>query len=428
MDSMIVANTGLDVFCIALSLIPMIYLMNEQRLRQKLNWYFWGISVSNMFMIIGDLADWIIEAPSGADMKIVLSFFTMVYYISSGFVLYFFGRYMDAYLRFPKRMRKNFRIVLTLLCGVQIFFAATSPFTGAIYYVTENGYQRGSLFMVSQYIPLLCYLLFSFIILLYRKKLTRRELFFFLFYIFIPLAAGMTQMFFRGIAIVNVGVTLALLFIFVNIQSERDLLIKEQEKELGELHTDIMLSQIQPHFLYNTLTTIRQLCDIDPGLAKESIRDFAYFLRANMDSLTNKAPIPFGQELGHTEHYLKLEQQRFVGRLYVELDTPVTDFSIPPLSLQPLVENAVRHGIMMRDEGGTLTIRTDETIDNYLVIVSDDGVGFLPGTLTEDGNSHIGIENVRQRLQTMSNGTLKITSLPGQGTVATITIPKEGAL
>lgn len=125
------------------------------------------------------------------------------------------------------------------------------------------------------------------------KKLIRREVIFFLLYIFIPLGAGASQMFLRGIAVVNVGVTLALLFIFVNIQSERDLLIRQQEKELAESRVEIMLSQIQPHFLYNTLTTICQLCDVDPHQAKAAIRDFSLFLRGNMDSLESKAPIPF---------------------------------------------------------------------------------------------------------------------------------------
>lgn len=232
-------------------------------------------------------------------------------------------------------------------------------------------------------------------------------------------------MLFRGIAVVNVGVTLALLFIFVNIQSERDLLIKQQEKELGELHIDIMLSQIQPHFLYNTLTTLRQLCDIDPKLAKESIRNFSYFLRANMDSLTSKAPIPFEQELKHTENYLSLEQLRFQSRLHIIYEITVRDFSIPSLTLQPIVENAVRHGVLRREEGGTITIRTEETDELYQIIVSDDGVGFVSSQDKTDGHTHVGISNVQERLSAMCGGTLVIQSKTGMGTTAAITIPKE---
>lgn len=426
MDNMVVTNIALDIFCIVLSLIPIVYLLNVHRFHQKLNRYFMGVSISNAFMIIGDLADWAIQSPTDLCMKMVLSFFSMIFYVSSAFVLYFFGRYMAEYLKLSSRARKIFLIAMIALCGVQVFFAVISPFTGAIYYISDSGYQRGSLFMISQYVPLLSYLLFTFLMIWYRKRLSRRELVFFLLYIFIPLGAGGTQMFLRGIAVVNVGVTLALLFIFVNIQSERDLLIKQQEKELGELHIDIMLSQIQPHFLYNTLTTIRQLCDIDPKLAKESIRNFSYFLRTNMDSLTNKAPIPFEQELKHTENYLSLEQQRFQSRLYIIYEITVRDFSVPSLTLQPIVENAVRHGVLRREEGGTITIRTKETDCSYQIVVSDDGVGFAPRQDESDGHSHVGISNVRERLLAMCGGTLDIRSIGGIGTTATITIPKEG--
>ena len=425
MENMTIANIALDIFCMILSLIPIVYLANDRRYQQKLNQYFLGISIANAFMIIGDLADWCIREASEPLMRLTLSLFSMLFYISSAFVLYFFARYMDEYLKLADRARRLFLAVITSLCGVQIFFAVLSPLTGAIYYVSEAGYQRGPLFMISQLVPLLCYLSFTFLVILCRKKLTRREVAFFLLYIFIPLGAGATQMFFRGIAIVNVGVTLALLFIFVNIQSERDLLIKQQEKELAESRIDIMLSQIQPHFLYNALTTIRQLCDVDPKQAKAAIRDFSMFLRGNMDSLKSKAPIPFEQELAHVENYLALERQRFQGRLQIVYDITVRDFAIPPLTLQPIVENAVRHGVLRREEGGTVTIHTEESGSAYIITVRDDGVGLFARRDELDTHSHIGLENVKGRLAALCGGTLTLDSQPNVGTVAMITIPKE---
>lgn len=425
MDNITVANIALDLFCMILCLIPIVYLVNERRYQLKLNRFFMGISISNAFMILGDLADWCIQDASVPNLKLVLSLFSMVYYVSSAFVLYFFARYMDEYLKLSERTRKSFLAVVTAICSVQIFFAVLSPFTGAFYYVSDGGYQRGPLFMISQVVPLLCYLLFTFLLILCRKKLTRRELVFFLLYIFIPLGAEMTQMFFRGIAVVNVGVTLALLFIFVNIQSERDLLIKQQEKELMEGRIDMMLSQIQPHFLYNALATIHQLCDIDPKQAKEAIRDFSLFLRGNMDSLRSKAPIPFEQELSHAENYLSLERQRFQGRLRVVYEIGARDFSIPPLTLQSIVENAVRHGVLKREEGGTVMVRTEETDTGYVITVQDDGMGFPVKPDEQDTRSHVGIENVRGRLDAHCGGTLTLHSERGVGTTAIITIPKE---
>ncbi|MBC8570295.1 sensor histidine kinase [Zongyangia hominis] len=423
MDNLTIANIALDIFCLVLCLIPIVYLVNDRRYQLKLNRFFMGISISNAFMIIGDLADWCIKDVSEPTMALALSLLSLLFYISSAFVLYFFARYMDEYLKLSGRVRTIFLAVITALCAVHIFFAAISPFTGAIYYVSASGYQRGPLFMISQMVPLLCYLSFTFLVIWCRKKLTRREVIFFLLYIFIPLGGGAAQMFCRGIAVVNVGVTLALLFIFVNIQSERDLLVKQQEKELAESRIDIMLSQIQPHFLYNALTTIRQLCDVDPKQAKEAVRDFSLFLRGNMDSLKSKAPIPFEQELSHVENYLSLERQRFQGRLQIVYDITARDFSLPPLTLQPIVENAVRHGALSREEGGTVTVHTGETDTAYVITVQDDGLG-IRATL-EDGRSHVGIENVRGRLSALCGGTLTLDSVAGVGTTAVITIPKE---
>ena len=144
-----------------------------------------------------------------------------------------------------------------------------------------------------------------------------------------------------------------------------------------------------------------------------------------MNSLKEQAPVPFESELRHLETYLSLEKMRFGDELNIEYDIEATDFLIPSLTVQPLVENAVKHGVGMKEDGGTVTIATKEFDDRYEVIVSDDGVGFDTAKKPNDGRTHIGMENVRNRLKTMCNAVLNIESTVGKGTVATITIPKE---
>ena len=144
-----------------------------------------------------------------------------------------------------------------------------------------------------------------------------------------------------------------------------------------------------------------------------------------MNSLKEQAPVPFESELRHLETYLSLEKMRFGDELNIEYDIEATDFLIPSLTVQPLVENAVKHGVGMKEDGGTVTIATKEFNDRYEVIVSDDGVGFDTAKKPNDGRTHIGMENVRNRLKTMCNAVLNIESTVGKGTVATITIPKE---
>lgn len=428
MDQMVTANIALDIFSIVLSLVPVVYLLSSQRYKQRMNQYFLGICISNIFMIIGDLSDWCIQDASSPSMKIILLSLTAVFYAASAFVLYFFAQYINEYLKLSGRARTAFLMTVTVICGIQVFFAVISPFTGSIFYVTDSGYQRGPLFFISQLVPLLCYILFTALVIVYRKKLTRREVMFFLLYIFVPLGGGAAQMFLRGIAVVNIGVALALLFILVNIQFEHEIALRRQEKELAELRIDIMLSQIQPHFLYNALATISHLCKHDPEQAVTAIKEFSMFLRRNMDSLKNRNPIPFEQELNHVMNYLYLEQQRFQQRLRVVYDVTATDFLVPPLSLQPLVENAVRHGVLKKEDGGVVTIRTQETKEAYQVVITDNGIGMEKSKSFSDlgEHAHIGIDNVRSRLETMVRGSLEIES-DDAGTTVTMYIPKEEA-
>ncbi len=201
--------------------------------------------------------------------------------------------------------------------------------------------------------------------------------------------------------------------------------VHEMEKELIQSRISVMISQIQPHFLYNSLIAIQQLIDEDPEKAEEAIGNFAFFLRGNLDSLSAVEPIEFYKELNHTKTYLSLEQMRFGKRLKVEYDIKISDFMIPSLTIQPLVENAVRYGISKKPQGGKVTIKTIENDHEIIIVIKDDGVGFDINKKIESGRSHIGIKNVNNRLSAQCNGSLKVESVKDVGTIAVIRIPKE---
>ena len=199
----------------------------------------------------------------------------------------------------------------------------------------------------------------------------------------------------------------------------------ELEKELSELNITLMISQIQPHFLYNALNTIKYLIKKDPKTAEGAVVKFSNYLRSNMDSLTQKEPIPFEKELDHVKNYVDIEQLRFGERLKIEYDIQVVGFTIPPLTLQPIVENAIKHGVNQRPEGGTVTIKTDETKSYVIIIVEDNGVGFDINEKKNDGRSHVGIQNIRKRLEEIMSALIDIKSEVGIGTTVTIKIPKR---
>ncbi len=198
------------------------------------------------------------------------------------------------------------------------------------------------------------------------------------------------------------------------------------EEELAQSRIAIMLSQIQPHFIYNTLVVISHLCDIDPAQAKQAVLEFSRYLRGNLDALTCHTLISFEAEMEHTRNYLAIEQKRFGERVKIETDLRATGFMLPALTLQPVVENAVRHGITKQMHGGTVWIETRDG-DGYVeILVRDDGVGFdTAARREEDGRTHVGLENVRQRLAAMRGGTLQVESAIGQGTSVRITLPQN---
>lgn len=201
---------------------------------------------------------------------------------------------------------------------------------------------------------------------------------------------------------------------------------EEKEIKLREQRMTLMLSQIQPHFLYNTLNTITALCRINPKLAEETTVKFSGYLRENMHNMGKNDTQPFYKELEHTKIYIDIEKLRFGNRVKVEYDIKIDDFSMPTLTLQPIVENAVKHGICNRLEGGTIKISTEKKDKDNIIIISDNGIGFEMEKVLKDGGEHIGIHNVKERLKSIANAELEITSFIGIGTVVKIIIPRKG--
>ena len=138
------------------------------------------------------------------------------------------------------------------------------------------------------------------------------------------------------------------------------------EAELRENRISIMLSQIQPHFIYNTLGTIERMCLKDPEKAFDLVRNFSLYLRGNFSELDSVAPIRFAEELKHIEYYVNIEKVRFPD-MNIEYNVEITDFVLPALSVQPLVENAIKHGLMRLETGGTVVIHSYETSRTFVL-------------------------------------------------------------
>ena len=196
----------------------------------------------------------------------------------------------------------------------------------------------------------------------------------------------------------------------------------EQELKAGQ-RIQIMKTQIQPHFLFNTLNTIRAVYSMDPPLADRTLEKFSRYLRQNLDALEQPDLIPFSREMEHTRLYADIEMLRF-PHIRMEYRIEDEDFAVPALSVQPLVENAIRHGVRSREEG-VVTVSSYRDESGHVVEIRDNGVGFDPDAQKPPGETHIGIGNVRGRVEQLCGGSLNVESGIGKGTVVTLHIPFE---
>jgi len=192
--------------------------------------------------------------------------------------------------------------------------------------------------------------------------------------------------------------------------------------EFDQSQVSLLLSQIKPHFLYNTLNSIRTLIRIQPEKADQLIYHFSRFLKANMNAI-DEIMVPFSREFEHIQFYVNIEQTCF-PKLKADYQIETQNFSVPSLTIQPLIENAIKHGVLKRVEGGTVRLRTYEDADAWYVEIDDDGIGFSPEHLQSKGGG-IGLRNIERRLKYYCRATLYIQSALGQGTFIRVTIPKQ---
>ena len=199
---------------------------------------------------------------------------------------------------------------------------------------------------------------------------------------------------------------------------------QEQKEEAERQRTRVAVLQMRPHFIHNTLVSVYYLCARDPKKAQEVIKDFSRYLQSNFDAIVEEGTIPFEKELEHTSAYLAVEQARFEGQLFVTFDTACTDFFLPPLTLQPIVENAVKHGLDPNLEPLHIFISTERMEDCVQITVEDNGPGYDPPA---DSNPRATLENIRERLRSMCGGTLEIARHDAGGTRVKIFVPQQSS-
>ena len=319
------------------------------------------------------------------------------------------------------------RLLYAVLGVLAVYFAmlVSVPFIDGFAYVMADGqYRRGPLYPLLL-LPMVALLLLDLVGVIRRRKRLSRKVFLSFLVAILPIMVALTvQLFLDVFPLVDVCYILSALMMYgliLSDQIERDL---RRQREIANQRASIMVLQMRPHFIYNTMTSIYCLCKQDPELAQRVTLDFTAYLRKNFTAIASAAPIPFASELEHTRAYLAVEQAQYEDSLFVDYDTPHIWFRVPPLTLQPIVENAVKHGRDPYAGVFRVSIRTRKTASGSEIVVADNGRGFDPAG---DSDGHIALNNIKQRLELMCGGSLTIAPNDGGGTVVTVTIPDSAA-
>lgn len=319
------------------------------------------------------------------------------------------------------RRRSRILFCVRLAWAAYVVLLIATQFTTAIYYYTEDGiYHRGSWYPLLLVFPAVSMLLNLAALITYWKKLSTDECVAFLVYLVLPTAGILIQMTHFGLYTILFGTELAGLTMFFFILRGQVEERARRAEERAQQQTSIMMLQMRPHFICNTLTSIYYLCGTDAKKAQQMVGRFTDYLQRNFRTVTKMEPIPFAEELEHTQAYLEVEKARFEDLLSVSYDLQVTDFLLPALTLQPIVENAVKYGVAPDREPLSITVRTARTEQGITVTVEDTGPGYAP---TEDDEPHVALRNIRRRLAIMCGGTLEILPRQSGGTEVRIFVP-----
>ena len=312
----------------------------------------------------------------------------------------------------------------TVLWGIYFILLGVAQCTTFLYYVTpDNQFIRGPWHPLLT-APIIAIMLLNLAgVIQRRNRLSNKYYVAFLIHLLPMTVATLIHSVIFVPLLVVVGQIFSMLSMFGIILFDQIEQHIRQQREIAHQRASIMVLQMRPHFIFNTMMSIYYLCAQDSKKAQQVTLDFTSYLRKNFTAIASENTIPFANELEHTRAYLAVEQVQFEDSLFVEYDTPHIRFRVPPLTLQPIVENAVKHGMDPDSAPLCICIRTRETDAGHEITVEDNGPGFAQAN-TDDSEPHIALANIQQRLEIMCGGKLTVMPHEGGGTVVKVILPE----
>jgi len=412
---------GLDFMAVLITFVILVGVLLGKR--NAMNEYFPILLLMNALTLLADMGS---IAFSGAPQYLILMKTSVILrgafaYVSvSGFNLY-----IDKII--TRKLGKNvlWRMIPFVLSIIMILFWISSMLHGYVFSISDQGiFSQGQLYIVFVAGALIIPIVDFFRVVINHITGVLEPNICYALYIFIIIPEVVAFVAFKqeclSMLFAAITVSYLIMFIAIHVQTEQKVVEKKMDDTI--MQTELIISQLQPHFMFNSLTNIKYLIKKDPDMAGRAIDSFTKYLRTNLEAIENPEYITFAQELEHTKNYLWMEQIRF-SDLKVEYSIDVDDFMVPALSLQPIVENAVKHGVTKKIGGGTIKISVRDLPDCYKIIVKDDGVGFDINSKEEEETS-ASIKDIRKRLFSLNKSKMSISSTEGVGTTVIYTIVK----
>ena len=414
-----VGNISFDVFGMIICTIIHLTMFLDKRNEISMP-YFMCILLLEVMLLFWDIIGWLIDGkPSMYLLNNALNYYLYgsILLIIAAYWLYL----REMYREHPREMKAMTKIVwIALAAGMALIVC--NVFTGVLFTIDPDTsvYTRSDTFYLSSAAPVIMTLV-SIIAIVKFEGDPRRKIVL-LTYILIPLAAMFVQLFTYGSSLQYFAMMFSVVLMYVNIHLGRSTELINNEIKMSRQRAAVMVSQIQPHFLYNALTAIMNIKG-NPPETREAIADFGHYLRKNLDSISQNHPIPIERELDHVETYLTLRQLKYGDRIHVRMELDDQGFFIPPYTVKIILESAIEYNVVHGVRALDIMIRTDSTDRDHVLIISDhspsqESLEFVTG-------SNDDIEILRARVKNMVGGDIE-NLIRDDGTLdCIITIPKR---
>ncbi|MGN1189727.1 MAG: sensor histidine kinase [Candidatus Ornithospirochaeta sp.] len=420
-------NMWIELYMVAM--ISIIFLLDNKKSEKNSSLWYYNITLLlQIAVLLTDVVLWFFEYKKSGIFLVYQIMWTVNYMLFVTMVL-FYSLYLFEYIKENYEIESKYPMRYFIFIFIVSFCLWISSYwTEKIFILNKDFYPiYCSLYSFIFVFALLLIVPDVFILFKVKKKMEKKMWILFLFYLVCPIISLALEDLLDIDCVFYSSTCLSLILVYVGVSQKNRLItynqgieIQRRESELREIEQKVMMGNIQPLFIQSVLASIADMAPKDPKKAEETTSSFATYLRMNLNSVGKNEPVPFEEELRHADAFLDLETKIRPGKIKVEHEINAVNFFLPVLTLLPIVENAIVHGILPKS-GGTIKLWSREEDDSFLIGVDDDGIGF-DSSLVPDG---VGIKNTRERIIKFCGGSLSISSGKNLGTKVIIIIPKN---